>query len=369
MSEIPPTTRRVPTSRAVDGATVTVIMPAYNTEKYVGEAISSVLSQTRRDFILHVHDDGSTDGTLEAALSVSDDRCLVTSSTNQGVSAARNLAIGMARTPFIALMDSDDHSLPDRLEGQLNYLAEHPEVAVVGGRLTLFGDAAESDTWWQPSLTGNESWTELLWRTACGAGACAGRIDAFRAVPFDPTLRLAEDYDWECRLATAGAAIDVTDQVVLRYRRHGLNHSIEQAGEVVRATAEIRRKYGKSMLRGPGTDRFVDWLVWASSDFGPAIRDLTIVDSSLWMALGPGLRGVTSERLDMELVSTVAREMAIRQFVRKGGLASAAMLPLVVRGLGLRPALVGVKRGLAAGSEWSLRSHVDVEYPWRDVSG
>ncbi len=114
---------------------VSVIMPVYDREKYVGAAIDSILEQTFTNFELIIVDDGSTDGTAEIARRYADrDKRIkhVRLPTNKGEANARNVGIGQARGDFITSMDSDDISLPGRLQQQVEFLQTHAEVDAVG---------------------------------------------------------------------------------------------------------------------------------------------------------------------------------------------------------------------------------------------
>ncbi|MHA1713815.1 MAG: glycosyltransferase, partial [Candidatus Ranarchaeia archaeon] len=111
---------------------VSVIMSVYNAEKHVKKAIDSILSQTFRDFEFIIINDGSTDRTSEILKSYADPRLIVVNQANRGVTQSLNKAIGMARGQYIARMDADDISLPQRLEMQVEFLEEHPEVGLVG---------------------------------------------------------------------------------------------------------------------------------------------------------------------------------------------------------------------------------------------
>ena len=114
---------------------ISVLLPVYNVEPYVADALTSIQSQTFSDIEIVVVDDGSTDGTLRIVeqFASTDGRIKVVRSTrNQGLSAALNLGLTYCRAPFIARMDGDDIALPERLEKQLNFLEQTPGVALVG---------------------------------------------------------------------------------------------------------------------------------------------------------------------------------------------------------------------------------------------
>ena len=97
---------------------VTVLMPAYNAERYIADAIRSVLEQTFTDFELLIVNDGSTDDTAKVIASFKDPRVMLLSQQNKGVSAALNLGLSHARAPYVARFDADDICYPDRLKIQ-----------------------------------------------------------------------------------------------------------------------------------------------------------------------------------------------------------------------------------------------------------
>lgn len=115
---------------------VSVLMPVYNCARFVEEAMRSVLTQSLREIELIVIDDGSSDGSYEviARVAAADGRIVTTRQDNQGVAAATNRALSLASAPYVALFDSDDVMLPDRLSLQADYLDTHPDIAVVGAQ-------------------------------------------------------------------------------------------------------------------------------------------------------------------------------------------------------------------------------------------
>lgn len=114
--------------------TLSVVMPVYNGERYIAEAIASVLAQTHADLELIVVDDGSTDGTARILTEIvgRDSRVRVITQANQGQAGALNRGLAEATTEWVAIHDHDDVSLPRRLERQLNFLSTHPEIRVLG---------------------------------------------------------------------------------------------------------------------------------------------------------------------------------------------------------------------------------------------
>jgi glycosyltransferase involved in cell wall biosynthesis len=111
---------------------ITVLMPAYNAEKYIGWAIASVLGQTYTDFELVIVNDGSTDGTASVITAFNDPRIILINQANRGVAAALNTGLKHSRAPYIARFDADDICYPRRLEKQIRFLQENPEYVLVG---------------------------------------------------------------------------------------------------------------------------------------------------------------------------------------------------------------------------------------------
>lgn len=119
---------------------VSVIMPSYNKGEYIGEAIESICCQTFRDWELIIIDDCSLDNSAEVVRSYQDDRIrFYENPSNLGIAGNRNKGIDLAKGEYIALLDADDISPPNRLADEVVFLDEHPEIDVV------FGDFQEID--------------------------------------------------------------------------------------------------------------------------------------------------------------------------------------------------------------------------------
>lgn len=120
---------------------VSVVMPAYNAEKYLREAIDSILSQTFRDFEFIIINDGSTDSTKEIILSYDDPRIVyLENEKNSGICVTLNKGLDVARGKYIARMDSDDLSMPERFAIQVEFLDKHPDIGVCGTDTMVFGE-------------------------------------------------------------------------------------------------------------------------------------------------------------------------------------------------------------------------------------
>ncbi len=121
---------------------VSVVMSVYNGERFLREAIESILSQTFRDFEFIIVNDGSTDGTagILNSYALSDSRVRVFEQENMGQCASDNRGCSLARGKYIARMDSDDVSMRDRLERQIAFLENHEKVGLLGGAVEIIDD-------------------------------------------------------------------------------------------------------------------------------------------------------------------------------------------------------------------------------------
>lgn len=120
---------------------ISVIMPAYNAEKYIAEAINSILTQTFNDFEFIIINDASTDSTKEIIESYKDLRIkFINNEQNQGVAKSLNIGLAAARGKYIARMDADDISLPQRFQTQFDFMEQNPDIGICGSWAQNFGE-------------------------------------------------------------------------------------------------------------------------------------------------------------------------------------------------------------------------------------
>lgn len=132
---------------------VSVIMPLYNAEKYVKKTIECILNQTYCDFELILIDDWSTDSTMEVVQSIHDARIrIIHNEKNCGIAYSRNHGLIEAKGEYIAIMDDDDLVPDNRFEFEVNYLDEHPEIAVIGGGFRIINENDEFVSGVTPTL-------------------------------------------------------------------------------------------------------------------------------------------------------------------------------------------------------------------------
>lgn len=198
-------------------------MPVYNAEKYLAEAVESVLSQTFADYEFIIVDDGSTDGSLAVLkeYAAQDLRIRIISRPNTGYVVALNEMLALARGEFIARMDADDSCFPDRFEHQVAFLRAHENVNCVGGAfliiddlgrpLTTFHGPTDNATIQDLALSGH---TPLCHPTIMMRRGAVVSVGGYRT-----HMEPAEDIDLYLRLGEFGELASL-ERAVLKYREH-----------------------------------------------------------------------------------------------------------------------------------------------------
>lgn len=199
---------------------ISVIMPAYNAEKYIAEAIDSILAQTFGDFEFIVLNDHSSDRTEEIILSYQDSRIVyVKNEKNLGVAGTLNRGLEMARGEYIARMDADDISLPERFEKQVAFLDENTSVVVLGAAIEQFGAVPRAKLVF--SEIPEQSKAELLFYSCVSHPAVMIRRKTLEENKLCYSLEWegAEDYALWWELCKYGQIVSLPD-CLLHYRIH-----------------------------------------------------------------------------------------------------------------------------------------------------
>lgn len=220
---------------------VSVLMAVYNGERYLPEAIDSILGQTFTDFEYLIVDDGSTDRTLQIINSYQDPRIkVIRNPHNIGLTRSLNKGLNVACGEYIARMDGDDISLPDRLSRQVAYMDARLEVGVCGtwakeidsqGEVTgtrkmPVGKSLEHD-FWRPSPIIHPS--AMIRRS---------HLDGLR---YDEQLQYAQDFDLWLRIRATHKLANLPEYLLL-YRMHRGSITFSQRDNQLRATYDIFRK-------------------------------------------------------------------------------------------------------------------------------
>ncbi|MDP3704048.1 MAG: glycosyltransferase [Candidatus Omnitrophota bacterium] len=202
---------------------ISVVIPTYNRAGMLSEAIESVLAQGYTNWELIIVDDGSADQTAEVAANVQRQYPMVRylRQDPQGQFAALNTGTRLARGEYVALLDDDDHWLPDKLSVQLTHLQAHPEWAFVYS-LMWVEDPTGLTTHTKPAVRGEDTFEALLSHNFVPMSALVRRSCLEQIGGFDGTLARAGDYDLWLRLA-ARYPFGSTPEPLAIFRRHGHN--------------------------------------------------------------------------------------------------------------------------------------------------
>jgi glycosyltransferase involved in cell wall biosynthesis len=204
---------------------VSVLVPVYQGERYLAEALDSVFAQDYEPLEVIVLDDGSTDGSADIARSYDGVRYL--RQENSGIAAARNAAIGAARGEIVAFLDADDVWLPGSLEKRIEHLLENPDVGYVVGRMEVFVEPGHGRPPWVEEQFIDKPQNGLL-------QTFVARREVFARVGlFDTKFAISEDMDWFARAKHADVRGDMLDDVCARYRLHGESTTHRERGSVM----------------------------------------------------------------------------------------------------------------------------------------
>ncbi len=194
---------------------VSVIVPVYNGERFLAEAIESILAQTYQSYELIVVDDGSTDRTREIALSFPLVKYLY--QANSGIAAARNRGVEIAQGEYLAFLDADDLWMPDKLWLQMAAFEADPTLEVVSGHIEQFVNPglAQKYSFSTAPLPGYSTTAILIKRSLINAIG-----------PFHEDFQTAETISWFAEVIDNNQKILMLPDVIVRRRIHGKNTSI-----------------------------------------------------------------------------------------------------------------------------------------------
>lgn len=221
-------------------ATVTVLMPVYNGEMYLREAIDSILHQTFTDFEFLIINDGSIDNSEAIILSYEDSRIRYEKNeSNLKLITTLNKGIDLANGKYIVRMDADDISNPDRIEKQVAFLEKNPEVGISGSWFTAFGDVQESLCKYK------ENHQEILFKMFYQCHFCHPSLIIRKKVfddmksPFNTHYIHAEDYELYFQLSKKWKFHNLQESL-LKYRIH--NSSVSKQHEDIQNANSIKIK-------------------------------------------------------------------------------------------------------------------------------
>ncbi|HEX8323966.1 MAG TPA: glycosyltransferase [Tepidisphaeraceae bacterium] len=244
---------------------LSVVVSAYNSQRYLREAVESILNQTFRDFELILIDDGSRDDTLQIAreFEARDNRVRLITRPNKGLTPSLNEGIDLARAPIIARMDADDVCMPDRFELQMKFLAENPDVVLLGAQVELVDPYGVhiGDCEYPPDhdainarLIGGDGGVMphpvVMYRTDA-----VRKLGGYR-VKFNNS---SEDLDLWLRLSEVGRVANIP-KILLKYRRDlgSISHKSNSV-QVKHKPQIIAEAYERRGLPKPAEWKFTPW--------------------------------------------------------------------------------------------------------------
>jgi glycosyltransferase involved in cell wall biosynthesis len=228
---------------------VSCIVPVFNGERYLREALDSILAQTYPVVEIIVADDGSTDGTA-ALVGSYGDRVQHVWQPNAGPAAARNLGLWMAHGEFVAFLDQDDIWHPEKLIRQVGRLQARAHLSLCVTHVRLF---------WVSALRAEETHFRGHRITRDLPGYITGTLLARRTLfdtvgLFNPALRYGDAMDWFLRTAVHGAIIELLPDVLLHHRMHQSNLSRREAADsrheflqILKASLDRRRRLAETV--------------------------------------------------------------------------------------------------------------------------
>jgi glycosyltransferase involved in cell wall biosynthesis len=214
---------------------VSVVIPVYRAQGYVGAAIESVLNQTYADFELLILDNGSDDGTLAIVASYAERDARIRFRTRPNAGAVRSIndLIQWARHDLVAVMHADDVMEPQRLERQVAFLEQHPEVAVATSYVHYIGpDGRRIGAYRSPFTDPAAVWREFEAGRAIGLthpSAMMRRADVLAVGGYREAFTVTDDADLWMRLLEAGRLVLVQPEFLLSYRVHSGSASVRKS--------------------------------------------------------------------------------------------------------------------------------------------
>ena len=228
---------------------VSIVMPVYNGEEYLCEAIDSIIAQSFKDWeFIIINEYGSNEKTSEILYKyTSQDKRIkvIQNDTKLGISASLNIGLKNAKGEYIARMDSDDISLPQRIEKQVAYMDLYPEIAMCGTKVEVFGDKKFD---WYVEINPNQITTDILFYSPCVHPTVMFRSSVLReySLKYNESYRATEDYDLFSRICQTHKVSNV-DEVLFRYRLMNANATFRNNNIGIQIYSEIIARQFKNI--------------------------------------------------------------------------------------------------------------------------
>jgi glycosyltransferase involved in cell wall biosynthesis len=227
---------------------VSVLMPVYNAEKHLKEAIDSILIQSYAHFEFLIINDGSKDRSETIIKSCKDERItLIINPENKGLIYSLNYGISLCKGKYIVRMDADDISLPERIEEQIKFMEQHPEVSVCGCDYTQF--TAASETRYHAASNHDEILSFMIFNSSVVHPSLILRTSVLQTLDpvFNAGYQHSEDYELWSKLITV-SKFSAVNKLLFRYRIHESQvtnvHNTQQLASANKVRKELLNKLG-----------------------------------------------------------------------------------------------------------------------------
>jgi glycosyltransferase involved in cell wall biosynthesis len=267
---------------------VSIIIPAYNAEAYVKEAVDSALAQTYKNREVIVVDDGSTDGTKKVLEPyIARKEIIYILQSNKGLAGARNTGTRAAKGEYIALLDSDDIFLPEKVAEQVAALESRPDFAVCYCGLIHFTDPPAGRAGSEPKrfyhhrfyYPSGDIFEPLLRRQFVNPLSVLARREVFEKYGyFDEALRRSEDWDLWLRWAHAGVKFYYLDKILAEYRMRSVGNlsAVESEPAMKDKSLELFTRFGKTLKNEE----------WQKYGYGKILDNLRIKAAFAYLMVG-----------------------------------------------------------------------------------
>lgn len=324
---------------------VSVILSVYNGESYISESIESILNQTFRDFELIIINDGSIDRTSEKLKSYTDSRIInLENEKNIGIARSSNKGLRMARGRYIAIMDADDISLPERFQEQFSFLENNPDIGVCGT--------------WINVIDKNGKWMKnICYPTSSDVISCSllfydcfvNPTTMFRKKiiedigEYNPGFIAAMDYDLWTRMIGQYKFSNLPD-FLLKYRMHGQNISHDRKKRhhedyLIRKTA-IEKFLGYPL----SMDEDIALSIWIDPQSKLNLNQIFLIDSLISIIYQKFI--VTNKLSDTDIreINLFFADQLFLLALQSKQIPKIERLRLIIHGFGYRPAIFPLLR-------------------------
>jgi len=258
---------------------ISALMSVYNGERYLRDAIDSILNQTYQDFEFIIVDDGSTDATVDIINSYNDKRIkLYRLPFNNGVGAALDFGLKQCSGKYIAKVDADDISHSKRFQIQKEYLDRNPDLTVVGSLINCFStdeEVLKSERYRNlknsyekqvNSIISKEDIKQkLYWFCCINHPTVMIRSEIYKKMGYDHNLRIGEDYKLFYSLNKMGYLMEKIPEVLLNYRVSSTSITALYLEEMFRSTYELKQDLVKKIFQ------YQEVLIWGAGGFGKTL--------------------------------------------------------------------------------------------------